>query len=97
MSAYLLKIGSPVRLRALKVFEPLMLITGIGTPFATIPSITKLYFTHTQHASGLSLSPMQGEDKAKLAGCHPQTAKPTCIPEPKLHKTRELGDAARNC
>jgi MtN3 and saliva related transmembrane protein len=55
MSAYLLKTGSPTHLRALRVFEPLMVVTGIITPFAAIPSILKLYFTHTQHASGQSL------------------------------------------
>src|SRR5215467_2549434 len=55
MSVHLLKTGSPAHLRALRVFEPLMVITGIVTPFAAIPSISKLYFTHTQHASGQSL------------------------------------------
>jgi MtN3 and saliva related transmembrane protein len=44
------------RLRWLRVFEPLMVITGIMTPLATLPSITKLYFTHSQHASGQSLT-----------------------------------------
>jgi MtN3 and saliva related transmembrane protein len=53
---YFLKTGSPAHLRWLKVFEPLMVITGIVQPLATIPSITKLYFTHTQHASGQSLT-----------------------------------------
>lgn len=52
---YLLKTGSPMHLRALRVFEPLMVLTGILTPFSTVPSITKLYFTNSQHASGLSL------------------------------------------
>jgi MtN3 and saliva related transmembrane protein len=33
-----------------------MIITGIVTPLATIPSISKLYFTHSQHASGQSLT-----------------------------------------
>ena len=48
---------SPERhLRWLRAFEPLMVITGIVTPLATIPSISKLYFTHTQHASGQSLT-----------------------------------------
>jgi MtN3 and saliva related transmembrane protein len=42
-------------LRWLRVFEPLMVITGIVTPLATLPSISKLYFTHSQHASGQSL------------------------------------------
>jgi MtN3 and saliva related transmembrane protein len=52
---YLLKPGSPMHLRALQTFEPLRIITGIVTPFATIPSISKLYVTHTEHASGQSL------------------------------------------
>jgi MtN3 and saliva related transmembrane protein len=52
---YLLKTGSPTHLRALRLFEPLMVATGIVTPLATIPSITKLYLTHSQHAAGQSL------------------------------------------
>jgi uncharacterized protein with PQ loop repeat len=43
-------------MRWLRVFEPLMVITGIVQPLATIPSISKLYLTHTQHASGQSLA-----------------------------------------
>ena len=53
---YFLKADSPTRLRALRVFEPLMVITGIVQPLATLPSISKLYFTHSQHASGQSLT-----------------------------------------
>jgi MtN3 and saliva related transmembrane protein len=53
---YFLKTGSPAHLRWLRVFEPLMVITGIVQPLATLPSITKLYFTHSQHASGQSLT-----------------------------------------
>jgi hypothetical protein len=53
---YFLTTGSPEYLRWLKVFEPLMVITGIVQPLATLPSITKLYFTHSQHASGQSLT-----------------------------------------
>ena len=53
---YFLKTSSQAYLRWLKVFEPLMIITGIVTPLATLPSISKLYFTHTQHASGQSLT-----------------------------------------
>ena len=53
---YLLKTGSPTHLRALRVFEPLMVATGIITPFATVPSIFKVYLTHSQYASGLSLT-----------------------------------------
>ena len=32
-----------------------MVVTGIVTPFATVPSILKLYVTHTEYASGQSL------------------------------------------
>ena len=53
---YFLETGSPAYLRWLRVFEPLMVITGIVTPLATLPSISKLYFTHSQHASGQSLT-----------------------------------------
>ena len=52
---YLLKTGSPTHLRALRVFEPLMVAAGIVTPIATVPSIFKVYLTHSQFASGLSL------------------------------------------
>jgi len=48
---YFLKTGSPAHLRWLRVFEPLMVITGIVQPLATLPSISKLYFMHSQHAS----------------------------------------------
>ena len=53
---YFLKTGSPAHLRWLGIFEPLMVITGIVQPLATLPSISKLYFTHSQHASGQSLT-----------------------------------------
>jgi MtN3 and saliva related transmembrane protein len=53
---YFLKTGSPAQLRWLRVFEPLMVIPGIVQLLATIPSISKLYFTHSQHASGQSLA-----------------------------------------
>ena len=53
---YFLKSDSPARLGLLRVFEPLMMITGIVQPLATIPSISKLYFTHSHHASGQSLT-----------------------------------------
>jgi hypothetical protein len=39
---YLLKTGSPIHLRMLRVFEPLMVITAMVTPLATIPPISKL-------------------------------------------------------
>jgi MtN3 and saliva related transmembrane protein len=53
---YLLKSGSYPHLRCLRAFEPLMVVTGIVTPLAILPSISKLYFTHGQHASGQSLT-----------------------------------------
>jgi MtN3 and saliva related transmembrane protein len=53
---YFLKDDSPIRLRALRVFEPLMVVSGIVEPLAILPSISKLYFTHNQHASGQSLT-----------------------------------------
>jgi MtN3 and saliva related transmembrane protein len=53
---YFLRTGSTAQLQWLRVFEPLMVITGIVQPLATIPSISKLYFTHSQHASGQSLT-----------------------------------------
>ena len=51
---YFLKTGSPAHLRWLRIFEPLMVITGIVQPLATLTSITKLYFTHSHHAFGLA-------------------------------------------
>ena len=53
---YFMKEDSPAYLRSMKIFEPLMVITGIVQPLATLPSISKLYFTHSQHASGQSLT-----------------------------------------
>jgi MtN3 and saliva related transmembrane protein len=53
---YFLKTGSPAHLRWLRIFEPLMVITGIVQPLATLPSISKVYFTHRHHASGQSLT-----------------------------------------
>ena len=38
---YFIKAASPAHLRWLKVFEPVMMITGIEQPLATIPSISK--------------------------------------------------------
>jgi len=43
-------------MRWLRIFEPVMVVTGIVQPLATLPQISKLYFTHTQHASGQSLT-----------------------------------------
>ena len=53
---YFLNPGSSAHLRWPRVFEPLMVVTGIVQPLATLPSIPKLYFTHTQHASGQSFT-----------------------------------------
>jgi len=53
---YFLKTGSPAQLWWLRIFERLMVITGIVQPLATLPSISTLYFTHTQHPSGQSLT-----------------------------------------
>jgi MtN3 and saliva related transmembrane protein len=47
--------GLSMHLRTVRAFEPLMVFTGIVTPFATLPSISKLYFTHIEHAAGQSL------------------------------------------
>ena len=38
-----------------KILEPLMLVMGVVSPMATIPQLYKLFFSHTQHAAGLSL------------------------------------------
>lgn len=32
-----------------------MLVMGVVSPMATIPQLYKLFFSHTQHAAGLSL------------------------------------------
>ena len=37
-----------------KKIEPLMLVMGIVSPIATVPQLYKLYFSHSQHALGLS-------------------------------------------
>jgi len=39
----------------LKRFEGFMVFVGVVGPFATLPQLIKLYFTHSQHASGQSL------------------------------------------
>ncbi len=39
-----------------KTLEPLMLVMGLISPLATMPQLYKLYFTHSQHALGLSLT-----------------------------------------
>ncbi len=33
-----------------------MLVMGLVSPVATIPQIVKLYFTHSEHAGGLSIT-----------------------------------------
>lgn len=40
--------------RTLRYFEPFMLIMGVVGPLATLPQLVKVYFTHSQHADGLS-------------------------------------------
>lgn len=64
---YFLKTGSPAHLRWLMVFEPLMVITGIVQPLATLPSISKLYFTHSQHASGQGGRPQDHDAEKAVA------------------------------
>lgn len=44
------------RLVWLRHYEPVMVITGIVQPLGTLPQISKLYFTHSEHASGQSLT-----------------------------------------
>lgn len=39
-----------------KILEPLMLVMGVVSPLATLPQIYKLYFSHSHHAQGLSLT-----------------------------------------
>ncbi|WP_372570429.1 SemiSWEET transporter [Ruegeria jejuensis] len=39
----------------MKHFEGFMVFVGVVGPFATLPQLVKLYFTHSQHASGQSL------------------------------------------
>lgn len=39
----------------LQRFESFMIFVGIVGPFATLPQLIKLYFTHSQHATGQSL------------------------------------------
>ena len=40
----------------LRYFEILMLMMGIIGPLATAPQLIKLFYTHSHHAQGLSLS-----------------------------------------
>lgn len=39
-----------------KKLEPIMLVMGLVSPIATLPQLYKLYFSHTQHVHGLSLT-----------------------------------------
>lgn len=39
-----------------KDLEPIMLFMGLISPLATMPQLYKLFFSHSQHASGLSLT-----------------------------------------
>lgn len=39
-----------------KELEPIMLVMGILSPLATLPQLYKLYFSHSEHAAGLSLT-----------------------------------------
>ncbi|SPY29915.1 Sugar transporter SemiSWEET [Photobacterium damselae subsp. damselae] len=41
--------------RVAKAFEPFMLVMGIVGPLATLPQLYKLFFSHSEHAVGLSL------------------------------------------
>ncbi|NOD65647.1 MULTISPECIES: SemiSWEET transporter [unclassified Ruegeria] len=36
-------------------YESFMVFVGVVGPFATLPQLMKLYFTHTEHATGQSL------------------------------------------
>ncbi len=37
-------------------YEAVMVIVGVVGPFATVPQLYKLYFTHPEHAVGQSLT-----------------------------------------
>lgn len=39
-----------------KDLEPLMLFMGLISPLATVPQLYKLFFSHSAHAVGLSLT-----------------------------------------
>ncbi len=41
--------------RWMERFEGFMVFVGVVGPFATLPQLIKLYFTHSQHATGQSL------------------------------------------
>ena len=53
---YSLKAVSPASSRWRRVVEILMIAIGIVQPLATLPLLYELYVTHTQDASGLSLT-----------------------------------------
>jgi hypothetical protein len=52
---YFLKTGSPAQLQWLRIFEPLMVITGIVQPLATLPSISSC-ISRTANMPGQSLT-----------------------------------------
>jgi MtN3 and saliva related transmembrane protein len=37
-------------------YEAAMVVIGVLGPFATVPQLSKLYFTHSQHALGQSVT-----------------------------------------
>ncbi|MEM7075335.1 MAG: SemiSWEET transporter [Pseudomonadota bacterium] len=41
--------------RWMERFEGFMVFVGVVGPFATLPQLIKLYFTHSEHATGQSL------------------------------------------
>jgi MtN3 and saliva related transmembrane protein len=51
-----LKAGSPAAARWRRIVELVMIVIGIMQPLATLPLLYELYITHTQDASGRSLS-----------------------------------------
>ncbi|WP_298855233.1 SemiSWEET transporter [uncultured Ruegeria sp.] len=49
------KIGKSKPGQLMARFEGFMVFIGVVGPFATLPQLVKLYFTHSQHATGQSL------------------------------------------
>jgi MtN3 and saliva related transmembrane protein len=39
----------------LRHLEPFMIVVGFVGPFSTLPQLSKLYLTHSDHAAGFSL------------------------------------------
>jgi hypothetical protein len=80
-------------MRWLRDFEPLMVITVMVTPLATLPSISKLYFTHSQHASGQSLTTWSVLALASLlAAVRIAQSKPRYLCWKHPHARNELAD-----